>query len=278
MRTVNLSAGPIAYRDLGDGPPVVFVHGLLVNGEIWRHETGPLVDAGHRCLVPTWPLGAHSQPMRPDADLTPDGLAGLIEEFLEALDLKDVTLVGNDTGGALVQILMTRRPERVARVVLASCDVLDRFPPPPFGFLAPMSRLPGSLWVTAQLFRIRPLLRLPIALGWVAKRPIPREVADSYLAPIQTSRAVRRDLGKLLRGFDERHTLDAFEANGDYDRPVLLLWAKEERLFPLPLAERLAGRLPDARLELVEDSYTFISEDRPGLLAGKVREFAIMTR
>ncbi|MDL4816478.1 alpha/beta fold hydrolase [Actinomadura opuntiae] len=278
MRTVNLSAGPIAYRDLGDGPPVVFVHGLLVNGEIWRGETGPLVDAGYRCLVPTWPLGAHPEPMRPDADLTPSGLAGLVGEFLDALDLQNVTLVGNDTGGALVQILMTRRPERVGRVVLASCDVLDRFPPPPFGFLAPVSRLPGSLWVTAQLFRIPALLRLPIALGWVAKRPVPREVTDSYLAPIKTSRAVRRDLGKLVRGFDKRHTLDAFEANGDYDRPVLLLWAKEDRLFPLPLAERLARKLPDARLELVEDSYTFISEDRPGLLAEKVKEFAILTR
>ena len=134
------------------------------------------MDAGHRCLVPTWPLGAHAQPMHPDADLTPAGLAGLLEEFLEALDLKDVTLVGNDTGGALVQILMTRRPERVARIVLASCDVLDRFPPPPFGFLAPMSRLPGSLWLTAQLFRIRPLLRLPIGPILDAPEGLPKLV------------------------------------------------------------------------------------------------------
>ncbi|GAB3664440.1 alpha/beta fold hydrolase [Actinocorallia lasiicapitis] len=277
MEALKLSAGTISYRDEGDGPPVVFVHGLLVNAQLWRHEIPPLVEAGFRCLAPVLPFGAHPAPMRHAADLTPPGLATLLEEFLDALDLTDVTLVGNDTGGAIVQLLMARRPERVGRVVLVSCDVLDRFPPPPFGFLPLVSRLPGALWLTAQLFRIRALHRLPIALGWVAKRPIPRSVVDSYLAPILTSRGVRHDLGKALRGFDKRHTLAAFEANGGYDRPVLLLWAAEEKLFPVELARRLADRLPNARLELVEDSYTFVSEDRPGLIAEKVEEFAILT-
>ncbi|GAA3196763.1 alpha/beta fold hydrolase [Actinocorallia longicatena] len=277
MKTLNLTAGPIAYEDEGEGPPVVFVHGLLVSSRLWRHEIGPLVAAGHRCLAPTLPLGAHTVPMHPGADLTPPGLATLLEEFLDALDLRDVTLVGNDTGGALVQILMARRPERVGRVVLVSCDALERFFPPPFSALPALTRVPGSLWLTAQLFRIKALHRLPIALGWVAKRPIPDEITRSYLTPIQTSRAIRRDLAKVLRGVDRRHTLEAFATFGGYERPVLLLWAAQERLFPVELAERLAGRLPRARLELVEDSYTFVPEDRPGLVAAKVEEFAILT-
>jgi pimeloyl-ACP methyl ester carboxylesterase len=273
-QTIRLRQGTIAYRERGEGPPVVFVHGLLVNADLWRHEVPSLAEAGFRCLAPDWPLGAHLLPMDAGADLTPPGLAALIEEFLQALNLTDVTLVANDSGGALVQILMARRPERVARVVLVSCDTLEVFFPAPFKQMAKLAYVPGALWLIAQSLRLRFLHRLPLVFGLVAKRPVPAEISDSYLVPMRRSPGVRRDLAKFLRGVDSRHTLEAFGTFDGYDRPVLLVWAKEERLFPVTLAERLRTRLPDARLELVEDSYTFVPEDRPGLVGGLVGKFA----
>jgi pimeloyl-ACP methyl ester carboxylesterase len=146
----------------------VFVHGLLVNADLWRHEVPLLAEAGFRCLAPDWPLGAHELPMDAGADLTPPGLAALIEEFLQALDLTDVTLVANDTGGALVQVLMARRPERVGRVVLVSCDALEAFFPAPFKQMAKLAHVPGALWLIAQSVRFRFLHRLPLVFGLVA--------------------------------------------------------------------------------------------------------------
>jgi pimeloyl-ACP methyl ester carboxylesterase len=273
-RTVRLPQGVIAYRERGEGGPVVFVHGLLVNADLWRAVVPAVADAGFRCLAPDWPLGSHELPMPPDADLSPPGLADLIGGFLEALDLSDVTLVANDTGGALVQVLMARRPDRVGRVVLASCDALERFFPPAFRYLPIMARLPGSGWLLAQSLRPRVLHQLPITYGWLTHRPIPPEVMDSYLQPARRSAGVRRDLRRFLRGVHRRHTLAAAETFGAFDRPVLLACGVDDRLFPVSLAQRLAGLLPDARLMPVPGARTFVPEDQPEVLAKLITEFA----
>ena len=273
-RTVRLPAGEIAYRERGDGPPVVFVHGLLVNADLWRAVAPRVANAGFRCLAPDWPLGSHELAMAPDADLTPPGLAALIGAFLDALDLSDVTLVANDTGGALVQVLMASRPDRVGRVVLTSCDALERFFPPAFRFLPIMARLPGSGWLLAQSLRPRVFHRLPITYGWLTQRPIPAEVMDSYLQPARRSAGVRRDVRRFLRAVHPRHTLAAAESFGAFDRPVLLVWGQDDRLFPMSLAERVAALLPDARVVPVAGARTFVPEDQPEVLAKLVAEFA----
>ena len=240
----------------------------IVNGLKQRGQ------AGFRCLAPDWPLGSHELAMTPDADLSPPGLASLIGGFLDALDLSDVTLVANDTGGALVQVLMASRPERVGRVVLASCDALERFFPPAFRFLPIMARLPGSGWLLAQSLRPRVFHRLPITYGWLTHRPIPPEVMDSYLQPARRSAGVRRDVRRFLRAVHRRHTLAAAESFGAFDRPVLLAWGEDDRLFPMSLAERLAALLPAARVVPVAGARTFIPEDQPEILAKLVTEFA----
>lgn len=273
VRKVDLAHGTIHYREYGDGAPVVFVHGLLVNADLWRNVVPTIAAAGYRCLAPDWPLGSHPEPMQPDTDLTPPGVADLIAEFLDALDLVDVTMVANDTGGALTQILMARYPERIGRVVLASCDGLDTFFPKPFSILPKLAALPGSIWLLAQTVRLRALHRLPMTFGWVAKRPIPPEVTDSYLLPSRRDPAIRRDLRKFLRGVHRRHTLKAAESFGGFNKPVLLVWAAEERLFPVAIARKLAAMLPDAHLTLVADAYTFIPEDQPAELARHILEF-----
>jgi pimeloyl-ACP methyl ester carboxylesterase len=271
-REIELSGGRIRYRDVGSGPPVVFVHGLLVNGDLWRKVVPIVVGAGYRCIVPDWPLGAHSVPV-PEADLTPPGLAALIAEFLAALDLDDVTMIANDTGGALTQLVMADHPERVGRVVLTSCDCFEAFFPSVFAPLPKAVRIPGFVWLLVQAMRIKALHRLPVALGWVAKRRPPAEIVDSYLLPTRRDPAIRADLRRFASGVHNRHTLAAAERLGGFDRPVLLAWAREDRLFPVSLAERLAAVLPDARLELIDDSYTFLPEDQPQALGRLVVNF-----
>ncbi|MGP4024655.1 alpha/beta fold hydrolase [Actinomadura sp. 3N407] len=277
-KKVELPQGVVAYREVGEGPPVVFVHGLLVNADLWRNVVPAVARGGHRCLSPDLPLGSHEIPMRADADLSPVGVADLIGDFLAALDLTDVTLVANDTGGALVQVLMVRRPERIGRVAFATCDALERFFPPVFRFLPPGARLPGSGWVLAQALRPRLFRRLPVTFGWLSRRPVPDEVMDSYLRPARDDGGVRRDLRRFLVGVHRRYTLAAAEEFGSFDRPVLLAWAENDRLFPMSLARRLADLFPDARLVPVADSATFVPEDQPAVLAGLINEFAPVSR
>jgi pimeloyl-ACP methyl ester carboxylesterase len=273
VREVELSAGTVRYRERGDGPPVVFVHGLLVNADLWRHVAPAVAEAGFRCIAPDWPLGSHEVPL-PRADLTPPAVANLVAAFLEALDLRDVIVVANDTGGAITQCLMVQHPERIGRVVLTPSDSFERFFPPPFAFLPAASRLPGAVWLLVQLLRVRALHRLPITFGWVAKRPIPPDVVQSYLEPSRHAAAIRDDLARFLGGVHNRYTLTAARELPRFTKPVLLAWATEERLFPMRLAHRLAAALPGATLVPVEDSYTFIPEDQPAELAHLIVDFS----
>ena len=269
---IELSRGRVRYQDVGSGPPVVFVHGLLVNGELWRKVVPVVAGAGYRCLVPDWPLGAHSVAM-PRADLTPPGVAALIAEFLTALDLRDVTLIANDTGGAITQLVMADHPERIGRVVLTSCDCFEAFFPSVFAPLPRFLRVPGATWLLVQALRLRALHRLPVTFGWVAKRLPPAEIIDSYLLPSRRDPAIRADLRRFVSAVHNRHTLAAASRLRGFDRPVLLAWAREDRLFPVSLARRLAAVLPDARLELIDDSYTFLPEDQPLALGRLVVNF-----
>jgi len=274
-REIKLPAGTIRYRDTGSGEPVVFVHGLLVDGTLWR-KVVPLLEHDVRCIVPDWPLGSHTIPMKPDADLSPRGQARIIASFLEALDLEGVTIVANDTGGAISQLLVTELPQRIGRLVLTSCDAYDNFFPPMFRPLTWASHVPGLLTAIAQPMRMRVMRRLPMGYGMVAKRRVPDEITDGWLAPFFSQRAIRRDTAKLLRGVHRRDTLAAAKKFGGFDRPVLVAWAQDDRVMKAENGRRLAADFPKGRLELVADSYTFIPEDQPErlaqLIAGFVRE------
>lgn len=270
---VDFPQGVLRYHETGSGKPVVFVHGVFVHSGLWRKVVPGIAAAGFRCLAPDWPFGSHELPMRPDADLSPVGCAELIADFLDALDLTDVTIVASDTGGALTQIMLARRPERVGRVVLLPSDCFESFFPPMFAPLIAAARVPGAMTVVSRLARIRALWRLPFVLGAVLKHPAPREVLDSYVRPVGDSAGVRRDARKLLRGVDSQLTLQAAEKLRTFDKPVLLAWANEDKVFPISLARRLADVFPDARLVEIPDSYTFVSEDQPEVLVRHVLGF-----
>jgi pimeloyl-ACP methyl ester carboxylesterase len=273
MGEATLPQGTIHYSESGEGRPVVFAHGLLVDGRLWRKVT-PLLDERFRCIVPDLPLGSHRTAMSPDADLSPPGLARILAGFLEALGLEDVTLVANDTGGAISQITAANHPERIGRLLLTNCDAFENFLPPAFRPLQWSARIPGGLTAMLQGMRLAPLRRLPIAYGWLIKRDFDGAPTRDWVEPYLADRDIRRDTIKVLRGISPRYTVEAAERLRSFDRPAMLAWAVEDRFFKLSFAERLAETIPGATLERIEDSYTFVPEDQPERLAQLVGAFA----
>jgi pimeloyl-ACP methyl ester carboxylesterase len=267
---VQLPQGTIRYRELGEGEPIVFVHGFLVDGRLWT-ATAEALSETHRCILPDWPMGSHRVAMNADADLSPPGIANLIADFLEALDLNGVTIVGNDSGGAMSQVLATRRPERIGRLVLTNCDTHDNFPPSIFKAIPPLAKLPGGMTVLGLPFRIGALRRA--AFAPFAKTTIPAELIDSWMEPGQSDAGVRRDAAKFTAGMNKRYTLEAAERLADFDRPTLFAWAPEDRFFKLSYAQRLAETIPDATIETIADAKTFVPLDQPARLAELIGAF-----
>jgi pimeloyl-ACP methyl ester carboxylesterase len=274
-RSVSLPQGTIHYRETGpaDGPVLVFVHGLLVNHTLWDGVVAGL-DGTHRCIAPDLPLGSHSEAMERDADLTPGGVANLIADFIEELELDDVTLVANDTGGALSQIAITTRPERIGRIVLTNCDAYENFLPLAFRPLQWLAKIPGALALAAQPLRIKAVRPSPLGFGLLTKGRVPDAVLESWSRPVLADRAVRRDAIKLLKTIHPRYTLEAAEKLGAFPGPALLAWAPEDRFFKIAFAEKLLGEFADGRLEKIADARTFVMQDQPERVAELIGEFA----
>ncbi|HUH01232.1 MAG TPA: alpha/beta hydrolase [Kofleriaceae bacterium] len=274
MPEVELSAGTIEYEDSGGrGRVVVLLHGVAMAGSLWRHVVADL-RPDFRCVVPTLPLGGHRRPMLPDADLSLRGQVLLVAEFLEVLGLRDVTLVGNDWGGA--QLLISEgRAERVRRLVLVACEAFDNYPPGlPGRILVLAGKLPGGLYALLQPLRLWPLRRLPIAFGWMSKRRVPNDVVDPWLRPLLTQREIRRDLLKYIRTVPKMaQLLEWAERQRSFQRPVLVVWAPEDRIMPREHGQRLADMFPNGRVIEIADSYTLIPEDQPVELASAIRRF-----
>jgi len=268
---IQLPQGTIRYRDSGgDGPVLVFIHGLLVDSQLWDGVLEEL-HGEFRCIAPDLPLGSHTIALNEGADRTPGGLANLIADFLEALDLDDVTIVANDTGGALSQILVTTRPERIGRLVLTPCDAFENFLPLMFRPLQWAAKVPGLLKAALQTQRLAPARKLTFSILTVD--PIADDLLKAWAMPALENPGVYRDVRALLRTIDPRYTLEAAERLKDFDRPVLLAWAPGEKFFPYAHARRLADILPDARVEAVENARTFLPMDRPDALADLIRDF-----
>jgi pimeloyl-ACP methyl ester carboxylesterase len=269
-REVDLPAGRIRYREAGEGKPVVFIHGYLVDGRLWDGVVDRLSDRC-RCIAPDWPIGSQQIAMNPDADLSPYGIAAIVADFLEALNLDDVTIVGNDSGGAMSQVLVTRRPDRIARLVLTNCDTHENFPPGPFKAMPPIAKLPGGMALIAAPFRIPAVARA--AFRPFTRDPLPPELIASWMEPGLHDPAVKRDVKKVTIGMNKRYTMEAIEKLRDSDLPVLLTWAPGDRVFPLKWAERFVAEVPNARLVQIPDSRTFVPIDQPQRLADEIAAF-----
>jgi pimeloyl-ACP methyl ester carboxylesterase len=272
LRTVRVPAGTLEYRERGSGPAMVFAHGAAVNGDLWRN-VAPAFAADHRCIAVDLPLGGHATALDGEQDLSLYGCAKILADFLDALDLHDVTLVANDTGGAISQALVGTRAERVGRLVLTSCDAFENYPPKAIAYLKLVVRSRAALWLVAQAMRLKPLQRSPLAYGWATHRAIEPRMMRSYLGGMWASAGVRRDFARLLRLADARDCVRASTGVGAFDKPALVVWAADDRFFPVEHGRRLAELLPQGRFALVEGSRTFIPEDDPGALVAHVREF-----
>jgi pimeloyl-ACP methyl ester carboxylesterase len=273
MGTIGLPAGTIHYDEVGSGRPVVCVHGYLMGGDLWSELGSRLASRGLRCIMPTWPLGAHPAAMKPGTDLTPRGVAAIIADFLEALDLRDVVLIGNDTGGALSQVVAVDHPDRLGALVLTNCDAFDNFPPSFFKALVQAAKVPGALRTALAPMRTAAARRSPLGYGMLSHHDIDH-LAREWVKPLRDP-AVLDDLRRVTVGLDKRVTLDAARRLESFDRPTLFAWATDDRLFPLEHAQRLAAAMPDARVETIAGSRAFSMIDQPDALASLVADFAL---
>jgi pimeloyl-ACP methyl ester carboxylesterase len=272
MPEIDLPQGTVRYRESGSGETVVLIHGLLVDGRLWR-KVVPQLDKDFRVIVPDLPLGSHVLALNESAERTLPGVAKLIADFLEALDLRDVTLVGNDTGGALCQLVATRHGERVGRLVLTPCDAFDNFLPALFKPLQWGAKVPPVLMALVQPLRLAPLRKLPIAFGWLTKHGLDPEIEKDWIRPFFADKAVRRDAVAFLAAIDSAETERAGRDLASFDKPALIAWAPEDKVFPLDHGRRLAATIPDARFETIDDARTFVPEDQPERVAQLIREF-----
>lgn len=273
MRAVELSVGTVEYEDTGGaGPVIVFLHGLTMDGTLWRHVVDDLRE-DFRCILPTWPLGGHRVPVRADADLSLRSLAVLIGEFVGRLGLTDVTLVQNDWGGAQV-LVANGDTSRIGRLVLTASEAFENYPPPPARPIVAAARVPGGLFLAMQLMRLRVMRRSPRAWGAMSKRPVPAEVMDGWFGPATHDRSIRRDLRKYVTSIPSRRVLGEWAtAAASFEGPVLVVWGTEDVVMPPEHGRRLAATFPRARLVELDDCYTLIPEDRPRELVAAIRDF-----
>ena len=274
MHVRGPSAAGFMYSDSGgSGPPVVFLHGVLMSGTLWSDVVDRLSDR-YRCIVPELPLGAHHRPMPDDADLKLESLVRLVAGLLAELDLRDVTLVCNDWGGAQL-VVSPGGSTRVANLVLVACEAFDNYPPGlPGRLLCITASLPGGTFLTAQLLRLRWLRHLPIAFGALSKRRVPENQFLSWIEPLRRDPKVRRDLDKYLRSVPTRfQLLEWAEQQRIFTGHVLVVWAREDRLMPAEHAERLVESFENAELVWVDDSRTLIPVDQPEVLMAHLELF-----
>ncbi|MEV0583791.1 alpha/beta hydrolase [Nonomuraea sp. NPDC050310] len=270
MPFIDVRAGRIHYEDTGgDGPVLLFLHGLAVHGALWRHVVAALRD-GYRCVVPTLPLGSHRTPMRAGADLSLAGQARIVAEFVERLGVGPVTVVQND--GPVALALAASRPDLVERLVLVSCEA---YRGAPRRLLNRAAQAPGGLWLLFQALRVRGLRRMPPFGTW--SRRAPASVTDGWFRPLRSSWRNRRDLRSYLLSTTPGAVAEATERLRAFDRPALVVWAFEDRGRPLSHGVRLAALLPQGRLVEIGDSATLIPEDQPRVLSLALRRFLEQT-
>src|ERR1700678_3492519 len=274
MSTIDISAGTIHYEAAGpeNGRPVVFVHGYMMAGDLWRQVSKRLADRGLRCIAPTWPLGAHPQPLRPGADRTIFGVAGIVADVLAALDLEDVVLVGNDTGGGVTQLVAVHHPERLGALVLTSCDAFEHFPPP---ILKPviLAAKSKAFFQTAIQATRAPIARKR-AFDGLAHSNID-DLTEIWVRPALIDAAVTEDLRQFSLSLRTEVATGVAARLPEFDKPTLIAWSADDVFFAQEDGQRLGATIPNARLEVIEGARTFSMLDRPDRLADLLSTVAV---
>ncbi|HVY10281.1 MAG TPA: alpha/beta hydrolase [Mycobacteriales bacterium] len=273
VRTVEIPGGTIEVHEAGSGTPLLFLHGALAGWQVWEPVVAPLAERGYRVVLPTLPLGAHRYPMAPGTDLTPPGLARIIVDLIDALGVERPTLVSTDTATALAQIVLTKHPGAAGGAVLTSGDCFRYFFPPRFRQLQGLGYAPGLLKTVGKMTRNERTRNGSMGFGLLTRAGITQAAAVDWTEPLISNKAVRRDAAAVLRGVNTRHTMAAAKALPMLDVPVMLVWAEDDKAFPMKLARRLAALIPDCRLETVPDARTFVALDAPDVLVSLIEDF-----
>lgn len=278
MPTIDLPHGKLRYRVAGpedsNRTPVVFIHGFLVSNTLWSKTADALAEAGIRSYAPDLPLGSHSLPLDDSADQTPRGVARRVLAFLEAMDLEDVTIVGNDSGGAISQFVVDTDSTRVGRLVLTNCDAFEEFPPAPFDTIFKSFKRPGPIRALMAPMRSTKIRHSPAGYGLLAGKPLDAEQTRAWAEPCITDAGIRVDAAKFVTAVDADEEMPGVSARiADFPGPVLLVWGNGDRFFKVDLARRLQATARDAKLVEIEGGKTFLPLDEPERLAEEINGF-----
>jgi pimeloyl-ACP methyl ester carboxylesterase len=273
LAVADLPQGRLSYRAAGppssSRPPVVFAHGLLVDLRLWEPVADRLAAEGIRSYAPTLPLGAHQRPLNPDADLSPPGIAGLVRDFIATLGLSNVTIVGNDTGGAICQLMLGGDTSRIGAAVLTNCDAFGTFPPRALAPLFFAGRHPGIVACLVPGLRSAKVRTGRLGFGPLTSAPLDAELTRGWIEPL-AGRAIRRDLAKFARGVRPRILLDAASRFGQFTGPVRILWGDDDPYFGTDLGRQLSEAFPHASLALVPGGRTFLPLEHPDEVAAEI--------
>ncbi|MEU1205444.1 alpha/beta fold hydrolase [Nocardia sp. NPDC005825] len=270
---LRLSSGRLAYFDVGAGAPLVFLHGPLTNANVWRKVIGAL-SSRYRCIVLDLPFGSHAIPM-PAADLSFGGLSRLVAEALDELDVRGATVIGNDGGTPLAQLLAISRPDLAGRLVLTAGGAYDNAPPRAFRpILAAVAYAPAARLFVLGPLRLRAMRRLPVSYGGLTRRPVEPATSDSWALPALVNDDIYADLRRMLRALDGAEVEAVSRRLHEFTGPVLVVWSKPDRVFPHAHAERLASDFADSRLAWIPDSGSLIPEEKPFELSDLIANFA----
>ena len=262
-RSVRTSSGRISYAEQGTGPVALFVHGVLLNGYLWRHQLAELSDM-RRCIAVD--LLAHGDTeITPDQDVSVTANAKMLKEFLDALKIDQVDLVGNDSGGGITQILAALYPERVRSVTLTDCDTHDNWPPEAFKPFLAMAAAGGLRATLGAMLADKNAYRSPQALGPAYEYPerLSDATIETYLRPFVRSEQRTQDLQRFLAAFDNQHTL-AIEAQlRTLKAPTLIVWGTDDVYFDVKWSHWLAENIPGTQRRVeFKGARIFFPEER----------------
>jgi pimeloyl-ACP methyl ester carboxylesterase len=262
-KQVQTPSGRIAYTESGTGPVALFVHGVLLNSHLWRHQLAELADI-RRCIAVD--LLAHGDTeIAVDQDLSVRANAEMLKQFLDALNINQVDLVGNDSGGGIAQIFAARYPERVRTLTLTDCDTHDNWPPEAFKPFLEMAAGGGLSKTLHAMLQDKTIYRSPQALGPAYENP--EEISDgdieAYLQPLVRTEQRTRDLQRFLAVFDNKHTRSVEDGLKKLEAPTLIVWGTDDVYFDVKWSRWLAETIPGTKRRVeFEGARIFFPEER----------------
>ena len=273
-RAVETPSGRIGFVERGSGPVALFVHGVVLNGWLWRHQLHGLAGV-RRCIAPD--LLAHGRTeINLNQDVSVTANARMLKEFIDALQIDQVDLVGNDSGGGICQIFAALYPERVRTITLTNCDTHDNWPPEafkPFGEMVAHGGLPATL---AAMLSDKNIYRSPEALGLAYERPneVTDATIDTYLQPHGRTEQRTHDLERFVVAFDNRHTVSIEGKLRALKAPALIVWGDDDVYFDVKWSTWLEKALPGAKRRVVlEGARIFFPEERWQQFNDELRKF-----